>query len=442
MKKTFLVFIVFWFGFGISVSFAFAETPSCENFNSGVYTITNNKGSPRFLINTPIETNIALKAKDTAGAGENVDIVLVMDRSGSMKRKETLTATQTKMEVAKSALNVVVDMIAKEGNLNNRIALVTFASNATLDQPLTNDYNTLKVAISNIVPAKSTSIGGGLLGAASELKSNSINPATRRFIILASDGLHNTAPSIDVGIAAVPSDTTVYTVGIGYDADPVALRKIATTAGAANGAYFFSNVTNLVDIFKNITKKILGVFTLENVSLSFMRDDMTHTNFTGTAPINDSYDSTNGIIRWNNLGNLVNGQQKNIAIQYQGIKVGRNILLNTPPLLLNYTVSGKACSEDVPMNILVVDIADVLSSTLSCVDTTWTPSPDTICTTQTFTQTSNCGTKRFVAGLKLCTQCSDGIDNDNDGHIDYPQDPGCYSLLDDNEKNRIRFLQF
>ncbi|MBD3309852.1 PKD domain-containing protein, partial [Candidatus Woesearchaeota archaeon] len=30
-------------------------------------------------------------------------------------------------------------------------------------------------------------------------------------------------------------------------------------------------------------------------------------------------------------------------------------------------------------------------------------------------------------------ECSDGIDNDGDGYIDYPQDPGCESLTDDNE---------
>jgi len=30
-------------------------------------------------------------------------------------------------------------------------------------------------------------------------------------------------------------------------------------------------------------------------------------------------------------------------------------------------------------------------------------------------------------------QCSDGIDNDGDGLIDYPQDPGCQSPQDDDE---------
>ena len=32
-------------------------------------------------------------------------------------------------------------------------------------------------------------------------------------------------------------------------------------------------------------------------------------------------------------------------------------------------------------------------------------------------------------------QCSDNLDNDGDGLIDYPNDPGCYSALDDDETN-------
>ena len=33
------------------------------------------------------------------------------------------------------------------------------------------------------------------------------------------------------------------------------------------------------------------------------------------------------------------------------------------------------------------------------------------------------------------TECSDGVDNDGDGKIDYPQDPGCINYTDDNETN-------
>jgi len=33
------------------------------------------------------------------------------------------------------------------------------------------------------------------------------------------------------------------------------------------------------------------------------------------------------------------------------------------------------------------------------------------------------------------TQCSDGADNDGDGEIDFPNDPGCFSVTDDDETN-------
>jgi hypothetical protein len=444
IKKIFFGVFAFWFGvcasFGFVGSFASAQSNSCENFNSASYTISNNAGNSRFLINTPIKTNLALKTKNSTAGGDNVDIVLVMDRSGSMGVRVN---GQQKIQVAKDALNTIVDVVAQSGNLNNRIALVTFSSNVTLDQSLTNNYNAVKVAINSMTPGGTTSIGGGLVGASSELRTNSSNPATRKFIILASDGLQNHPPGIDTGIATVPSDATVYTVGIGDDADTAALQKIASTAGAGNGLYFPSNVTDLVAVFQNIITKILGAFTLQDVSLTFTRDDLVYTSFVKTLPVNDSYNSANGVLQWNNLGNMVNGQQKNIAIDYEGIKVGKSIPLDTFPLVLKYTISGTKCSENVPVNVLFVDVVDNTPPPPTCRDTTWSPNPSTVCTTQTFTQTSNCGTARSSRGTKYCTQCSDSIDNDNDVFIDYPLDRGCSSLLDNNEQNQnVIFFEF
>jgi uncharacterized protein YegL len=417
---------------------------SCENFSSASYTITNNGGSSSFLIGTPIDTNLSLKVKNAiADSGGNADIVLVMDRSSSMDKKESLIAPQTKLQVAKTALLTAVDLIAKSGNPNNRIALVTFSGTVTLDQPLTNDYNAVKVAINNIVSSSGTSIGGGLLGAASELQNNSTNPLTRRFIILASDGLQNTAPSVNTGIAAVSSDTTVYTVGIGTDADAASLQKIAATAGAANGAYFFSDISNLAAIFQNIAERILGAFSIQDIKFAFTRDDTSSTDLTGALPAYDSYDKTNGIIRWDSLGSMVNGESKDIAIYYTGQKIGNNIPLNTDSLLVNYSISGNICSETVPVNVLFIDILNPTPPAPSCTDVVWNPPVNNVCTTQTVIQTSNCGTTRLAAGVKICAQCSDSIDNDIDGFIDYPSDRGCYSPLDNNEKNyNFHFLEF
>lgn len=54
----------------------------------------------------------------------------------------------------------------------------------------------------------------------------------------------------------------------------------------------------------------------------------------------------------------------------------------------------------------------------------------TIITTATSTATS---TKPFIKTFP--PQCNDSIDNDNDGKIDFPYDPGCVSLTDDNERD-------
>jgi hypothetical protein len=35
---------------------------------------------------------------------------------------------------------------------------------------------------------------------------------------------------------------------------------------------------------------------------------------------------------------------------------------------------------------------------------------------------------------RASTQCADGVDNDNDGFTDFPNDPGCFSLADNSEK--------
>lgn len=419
----------------------FAQAASCDNFVPVSYSITNNAGSSRFLAHTPINTNITLRTKSSSLSGESMDLVLVMDRSGSMGRTESPASSQTKLEAAKAAMNEIVDAIAAAGNFNNRIALVTFSDNVTLDQPLTNDYNALKVAIHKVTAGGFTSIGGGFFGAGNELKKNSTNPATRKFIILLSDGAQNRAPSTRIGIAAVPPETTVYTIGLGADADARSLQKFASTAGAGNGEYFLSGAENLGIAYRGLMKKIIGAFTLFHVSASLARDDVSSVGIANTVPKNDSYDSPNSVIHWKDLGTMVNGQEKTITVTFNAEKIGKNIPLNTYSFPVSYTISGKKCTEAIPINVLTVDIAEPVPAASSCKERTWLPPDDAVCAEQVFIQTSNCGSTRTSSGTKFCAQCSDGNDNDNDGFIDYPVDKGCPSSSGDSEVNRvIRFF--
>ena len=58
------------------------------------------------------------------------------------------------------------------------------------------------------------------------------------------------------------------------------------------------------------------------------------------------------------------------------------------------------------------------------------------------TPQDGCGTRRFSyfgvgAPVAPTPQCNDGIDNDRDGFIDFPKDPGCIDLADRDESNPI-----
>lgn len=446
MKKSFSIILVAWIAV-LAVfpgSFVFAQT-SCSSFNTASYTVPG--GASTFLINTDISTNLAIKAKTGVGRGvSNVDVVMIIDRSGSMRSGDG-GSSQTKIAAAKDSMNALVDILEKENNPKNRVALITFAGDATTNLSFTNDYNAMRVAIKKVLPTpgSGTSIGNGLYEGGAILKSAGLAANTSRFVILASDGVHNTGKSISTGKANIPEDATVYTIGIGTPSylDEPAMKDIAHNTGAKNGEYFQSAVPELVGIFQSIIKSIIASFTLRDISLSFSRDDTVYTDFTGTLPTHDSYDSTNGIIKWSTIGNFLSGQTKNIKIDYKGTKIGRNIPLNTSSLRVRYTKEGVSCTEDVPVNVLSIAIADTVPPLPECTGSSWEPSASTVCSTQILDQTNNCGDTQTVAGTKACTQCSDGIDNDEDGFIDYPSDRGCDSPQDDNEKNYFfRFFEF
>lgn len=431
-----------------TVPFKAHGTPSCDNFKSATYAITNNGGSPNFDLNQPIQTALGLKTKnslDGSGGGEAIDLVLVMDRSDSMgwdgvhNREYPPNDPNSKINIAKTALNAVVDAVAAS-DLGTRIALVTFSTNATLDQSFTTDYNAVKVAISSMSAGGVTSIGGALIAAAGALNDGSAIPGRKRFVVLTSDGIHNHAPAVAIGISAIPPDVTVHTVGAGDAADDDALRNIASGAGAGNGRFFAASFDELVELFRGITLGIIGSFTLKNVTLDFTRDDTSHTTLMGTIPAYDGYDLANGVISWNSVGDMQNGKEKLFDINYSARSVGSNIALNTNSLRARYIIEGLSCTDNIPVNRILITIVD--NSIPICNDTTWTPNPNTVCTTQTFMQTSNCGNTREVTGTDICPQCSDFIDNDGDGKKDYPFDLGCWNRTDDSEFNIGSYWEF
>ncbi|WP_347156958.1 vWA domain-containing protein [Pontibacter chitinilyticus] len=145
-------------------------------------------------------------------SAEGIDIVLVLDVSGSMELQDFKPSRlDAAKEVAKNFIN---------GRVQDRIGLVVFAGDAYSLAPLTTDYELLRESINNIsfkmIPNDGTAIGSALAVAVNRMRDSD---ARSKVIILISDG-ENTAGSLDPEMAAKLAfgyNIKLYTIGIGKD---------------------------------------------------------------------------------------------------------------------------------------------------------------------------------------------------------------------------------
>jgi Ca-activated chloride channel homolog len=197
---------------------------------------------------------------------EGIDIVLVMDVSGSMELQDI---APNRLAAAKE---VALDFI--KGRIQDRIGMVVFAGDAYSLSPLTTDYQLLRENINAItfkmIPNDGTAIGSALAVAINRMRDSN---AKSKVIILLSDG-ENTAGSLDPELAAQLAyayGIKLYTIGIGKDGrvaydvdstgkklyvetqlDETSLRKIAETT---EGRFFRADSkSTLQEIFRNINK--------------------------------------------------------------------------------------------------------------------------------------------------------------------------------------------
>lgn len=298
-------------------------------------------------------TKLSLVAlgEDESEAGESVDIVMVMDRSGSMG---WVADGMVKMEQAQNALEQVVSLFKNEDNPRHRLALVSYNSSVTLDQPLTSNYEKVDVAIKSLSAGGSTNIGGALSVAANHLK-NTGNPDSKKIILIATDGMHNTGTPVASGIAKVPEYASVYSVGIGdssyYDED---VLKAIAGAGDGEGKYYSSSVAELVQTFELIIQDILKPFRPENVQVKFFQKNEDKFDLLETDPNYSGFGS--GQVEWNDLGKMVNGDSKIFDLKFlQSGGYGLGLELNESYVEATYELFGKSCYEKVAIPVLKID---------------------------------------------------------------------------------------
>ena len=189
-------------------------------------------------------TNSALLTVSTCFSA--VDVMLVIDRSGSM-------VGQPYTDARTACTNFIRTL--KFGPTNDQAGLASYNPTATLNRQLTNSGLALEAAVSALGPATNgTCISCGLLTGQNELVSARHRSNSLPVIVLMTDGLPKDfdSPSNALYNATQVKNagTRLFTVGLGTGVDSALLSSMASSPG---DFFLTTNSAQLADLFEAIS---------------------------------------------------------------------------------------------------------------------------------------------------------------------------------------------
>jgi len=214
------------------------------------------------------KVHLALTLRAAAGFdpqsadSRHVDMVIVLDRSGSMNGPKINDARQ-------AVLNLLSGLSARD-----RFALIAYSDHVqqvTGLKPVTADHaKQLQVLVSGINAGGGTNLGAGLQAGINLILSAPANGNARKLILI-SDGLANKGITDSTRLGqmagvAVEKEFAVSTVGVGYDFNEQLMTAIADR-GAGN-YYYLENPAAFAEVFQKeffYTRQTAAT----NVSISF-----------------------------------------------------------------------------------------------------------------------------------------------------------------------------
>lgn len=211
-----------------------------------------------------------------------VDIALVIDRSGSMAYAANEVAAFPPAPAAAPVgwnfcdqvppnsrwLDVVAAVQVFLNEVDNSpadelVSISTYNQVATTDQPLTGTYGLVSGALNpytNNFCAGGTNIGGGIREGLNSLSGGGARPNAWKVIIVLTDGIHNIGDDpVSEAVDAADAGAQIYTVTFSAEADQVEMETVADKGGGVH--FHASNASDLTDVFEELAKRLPTLLT-------------------------------------------------------------------------------------------------------------------------------------------------------------------------------------
>lgn len=239
------------------------------NDNSQQHLFPNLGGQKTFTFNrTAVSTQV------------EVDIALVLDRSGSMAYAADETASGWFLpKAAPPGWNFSqfappksrwLDLVAasdgflsylEQSFVDENVALATYGTTATMDRGMSKNYLTIREGINVYTqkfPTGSTNIGDGITKGGTLLASG--RSFASKVMVVMTDGIWNEGPDpVSIATKLGKQGVIIYSVTFSNEADKTLMAKVAT---AGSGKHFHATTgSNLQTVFENIARSIPTIIT-------------------------------------------------------------------------------------------------------------------------------------------------------------------------------------
>jgi len=284
--------IEFGRAFRANVESRYSFTPDAENVNALRISVNRTTGSVSGAVGMifPVFGNVDrfdISQSSTSSQAE-LDIALVLDRSGSMAygdfedtllmaiNQELPVVAPSDWQFGDAAPNdsrwrdlvegvrVFIDVL-DETSMDENVSLVTYASEATTNLNLTDDYQTISDAMETYSDAFSgggTDIFQGLVEGVDTLRNAGFTrPWAAKVVILLTDGRRSPGTLDPAGTAAwaASEGIAIYTVTFSDEADQINMQNLAELGG---GQHFHAvNQADLMEAFRDIARSLPTLLT-------------------------------------------------------------------------------------------------------------------------------------------------------------------------------------